>query len=294
MFNFTTTTVINKLEDYTTGKALITAEDGILRIKRHNPFVGECCKVFKAEAVEAAPDVLDLSNIATVATESDAVYRLKIYIKSVGNADPFYANSLVFKGKPLYFEFHGGDDAIAELVENAGKYMNSVMDSNIVIFDEDEKTMTCANEYMRISEAVVEQFDSDADKFVALSDLVEDGDLTVGNEGFGTYDHLMKDYRLPTGANLRWKRTMEDEMPAAGAKYDQYTLYYTKERGVMGLGAVGMLATSRTCHVFWVNHDIASQFDAKLTAAGITTQNVKTVDKDASTDEGDAAPVITA
>lgn len=322
MFQFTTTTVLNSLKDFTTGKDLITNDGEVLRIKRLNPFVIEDIKdqiVYKTEAIEADVDYADLSDVLAE-LEQDKTYRLKMYIRSVGNADPFYANTLVFKGKPLYVEFVAGAsaaDTVNAIVTNAKKYMGIVCDTDILSFVADsdmtpltfdreackytDETLVIAavNEYQRFTEVSIEEWKDCGEipghaqcdgfvKSVSLSDAIE---VHMGHEGFGTYMHLMKDYRLPTGANLRWQRTMQDEMPAVGSTYNQYTLYYCRKRGVMGLGAVGMLAKSLTCHVFWVNSDIVEDFEALL--EGLTLEQTGSNSGVADDTNGEGGEVIT-
>lgn len=295
MFQFTTTTVINNLKDFTTGKDLIEVKDNVIRIKRHNPFVKENIScMYKAEAEAAVCDVATISGLA----EAEKDMRVQLYIRSIGNADPMYANSLVFKGKPMNIEVPAGTTA-DKLVEIANKYLNLVFGGEAQLVASlsgsgSDLVLTCVNPFQRITKvtvaeraieknyghgAMVAEFGDGEDK---TADYV-----TVGTEGFGDYDHLLKDLRLPTGANLRWKRTMEDEMPVPGAMYNQYTLYYTVDRGVMGLHAVGAKATSQTTHVFWVNQNCAEDFEKFFTDAGVTLEEVKK--KEAASEENTEA-----
>ena len=53
-----------------------------------------------------------------------------------------------------------------------------------------------------------------------------------------------------------------------GAKYNQYTIYYCTNRGVLGTNAVGDIVKSRTTHVFYVKSDLASTFETALQKIG--------------------------
>lgn len=90
----------------------------------------------------------------------------------------------------------------------------------------------------------------------------------VGKEGFGTYPYLLHNLRLPTYARRRYLATNEDETPVIGAKYNQYTIHYCTNRGILGDNAVGDLVKSKTTHVFYVKQDLASDFEAALAKVG--------------------------
>lgn len=97
------------------------------------------------------------------------------------------------------------------------------------------------------------------------------GNIVVeqGIEGFGTYTHLMKDYRLPTQANLRWLKIDEDNYPIKGVKYNQYTIKYETDRGITGQSVVGQPGSSITTHIFWVAQgDVATAFETGLANIG--------------------------
>lgn len=262
MLNFTTTTVINSLED-SSGSALISKNaGGDVLIKRVGPFKkANVTNVAYAAPVAAANDVVTVSNV--VSQDNDK--KIELYVRSTGNADPLFANAMLHKGTPVFLEIPAKTDA-ATLKAIVTKYFSDlkvdveVSGSNLVI--------TCTNPYQRITKAMISTGDGKGN-FNGATKLT----VTPGNEGFGDYDHLIKDLRLPTSANLRWKRTMEDEMPTVGSTYHQYIVTYTVDRGVMGLGAVGSKATSVTTHVFWVNDDVNSDFQTQ-TGWGTASSNI--------------------
>ncbi len=114
----------------------------------------------------------------------------------------------------------------------------------------------------------------------AESGLEGHGSLTIHKcvNGFGTYQQLMKDLRLPTAENDGpWSITaQQQELPIPGNKYVQYTLHYISCRGVLGGSAVGEVTHSKTTHVFFVPADccacsngLDSAFLAALEDAGL-------------------------
>lgn len=94
--------------------------------------------------------------------------------------------------------------------------------------------------------------------------------VAQGIEGFGTFNHLQKDYRLPTQANGRWLRIDTDNYPVKGTVYNQYTIKVETDRGITGQSVVGQPGTSITTHIFWVANSLASAFEAGLTTLGWT------------------------
>lgn len=286
MFQFTTTTVINSLKDFTTGKDLVVKEGDVILIKRHNPFkVANIDCIVRTAGVDATPD-----SVAITYTK-DAVndQRIELYVRSTGNADPAFANALVFKGKPLYIEIPAGTES-ADLVQIANKYFNLMFGGTeqlIATVSGNTLTLTCTNGYQRITKATIATRDAAGN----FGKGVENGvTVTPGNEGFGDYDHMIKDLRLPTSANLRWKRTMEDEMPTPGALYNQYVLTYTVDRGILGMDAVGQKTVSTTTHIFWVNNAVDADFK---TALGLSFTDDGTGHEMYSADNAEAANIVT-
>lgn len=296
MFQFSTTTLVNSLTDFTTGKELITKDaNDVVYVKRQGVYrVDDDHQIcaYKAVGHEGYLDVLDLSKIGTGASDQTKDYRVALYIRSTGNADPMFANSYVFKGRPFYVEFKGGANAVKNFANALNKYQNVTVDTPVLnlaktldgAFATDSVTVgitavpaadnsdaayaVAANQYMRIYEAKLQEFvpanDGKQDYYKDILDIKDDGGVATGKEGFGDFEHLEKDYRLPTAANLRWKRTLADEMPIPGVLYNQYTIYYLVNRGNMGGAAVGQQVKSETTHVFWVQQSLASQFETKM------------------------------
>lgn len=294
MYEFTSTTLWNgdlykKIVADAANKQVEIYRQGVYR----NDANHHIC-LYWTKGHEGYLDVLNLKSLPQLGTEN---YRLALYITSIGNADPLFANDLVHKGRPVFVEFKSSEvnDAKKTLVKNLNKYLNVTFDQQILIptkadltaklndeglkstvtaadaeptADLDATAIVCANEYMRITKAVLEQ-ENEAGKWEQIADLKESGVFT-GAEGFGTFENLEKDYRLPTAANLRWKRPQADEMPRPGVLYDQITIHYTVHRGhVGGMGAVGQQVTSETTHVFWVPADVAeTKFINEFVKAG--------------------------
>ena len=294
MFQFTTTNVINSNKDYTTGKPLWSAQDAALdkpaslNVKRVSKFLGpNVVSIYKAEAndPEMAKVTIDLSQISGTDGES---YRLSVYIGlTQASQESRYANDLILKGKPFTVDFvwkTSAADVAKNLVKTINKYAVMVYGEKLlnVSYSGAYLTIEAVNEYQRFRKVNIEKFDKDAyfgrgeynavrtldnltkkDSNAALTGTVEG--YFVGKEGFGTYSYLLHNLRIPTAMRTRAFGVNLDENPIIGAKYNQYTIRYCADRGVLGTNAVGDTVKSVTTHVFYVNQSVASEFEEALT-----------------------------
>ena len=311
MFQFTTTNVINSNKDLTTGKPLWSVQEAAgdkpasLHVKRVNKFIAtNIVAIYKAEAHDAenAKVTLDFSQVNGTAGD---VFRLHIYVGlSQASQSSLYANDLQWKGKPFSVDFVWGAsaaDTVTKLVKTINKYAAMVYNKKMLNVTNSGTyiTIEATDEYQRFRFVNVEKFDADAYHGMgeynivrSLDDLTEadsNAEVTAkaegyfqGKEGFGTYPFLLHNLRLPTYARNRWLALNQDETPIVGAKYNQYTIYYCVNRGILGDNAVGDLVKSRTTHVFYVRQDLATEFEAALAKVG----TVITVDKVGTPDPG--------
>ena len=292
MFQFTTTTVINSLEDYTTGLPLFSVGekkvDGkvvkTFNVKRVNNFAAPYVKaIYKSEYLAPQNEELhmDVSKAFEGAKKGDT-FRLNIYIRLAQSYQPsFYATDMPFKGKPFTIEFtYTGDVAatLKKLQQIAKKYEILVYEKPVLKLKADGTALVLKtlDQYQRIYQFNIDKFIPEAhanlgdyETMLSLEDCdgqgtpitvvnsAEDasGDsyLIRGIEGFGTYDYILHNLRLPTDYRSNFFATNRDETPIPGAQYNEYVIHYCKNRGILGNNAVGDLVTSMTTHVFYVN-----------------------------------------
>lgn len=300
MFQFTTTTILNSLQDYNDSSKNLIGE-----VKNGNTVIGIHIKrdfKFLAANVEAiykraaydpemAEATIDLTKV-TAPTE-DTTFRIAVYIRLSGSQNSYYANDFVFKGKPFYIEFlwRAGETAAnvaKKVIKVAKKYQQMVYEYQLLDITESTGVVTIkgTDEYQTLTKVDLEKFDVNAGpwqegghvgEFIPVDTLDEEsvyhtGDVVTlvkqAKQGFGTYRNMIKDYRLPTAANTRWTKIIQDETPVVGAKYNQYTIVQCVNRGIMGGDAVGEVAKSKTTHVFFVKQDIAAAFETELAKIG--------------------------
>lgn len=279
MFNFTTTTVINSSDKFLSGTDSLLVKFNNINLKKDNVEA-----IYHSAYSEAVNDkaTVTLPNIA-------GSFRLKIYISLDGNNNSYYSNDMVYKGKPLYIEFDGKATA-TDIAKIAKKYQLLLMEKPILKFGGSGTSLTinAVDEYQRITKCVVEKFDETKGQVAGTGNLgmfveypTANVSITSGHVGKGTYEQILKDLRLPTGANTRWTSPNADEMPILKGKYDQYTIYYCVNRGILGSDAVGDMVKSRTCHVFFVENSVLSDFKEALVKIGTVTESGTSVVEDA-------------
>lgn len=299
MFEFTTTRIINSNKDYTTGLPVWSAQEeagdkpASLNIKRSLKFLKpNVVAIYKAAGTQPtlAKATIDLSSI----TQASGVFRIAMYIRLQNSQNSYYANDMVFKGKPLYIEFEKKQgEATATLANKvakiANKYIAMSHDFKIVsVTASDTKVIIeAADQYQRFIACNIEWYNPEGGmqfccntegayeviaKALPADDPEYDSVNTIvqGVEGFGTYEWLLHNFRLPTAANTRWLALNQDEVPVVGGLYNQYTIVYRVHRGIMGSDAVGDDVTSVTNHVFYVLNSLATEFEGALATIGFS------------------------
>ena len=298
MLNYTTTTIVND-----GASVFADASKKLFRVK-FGPELFNDGTIHKACLVKKQAYVAPVKAKATITLPSaSGIYRIAMYIRLRNNNNPYFSNDWVFKGKPLYVEFNGGDTA-AQIVSRAKKYMIAQYGYNLVDFSTDEEKLVItahdqwemfvdqdSNDGVRVEKLVtvdtsgkVVTGDSSLPTHEAfVPDATAVVDINNGNEAFGDFAHIVKDLRLPTAANRRWQGIAEgdvmggepnDDKPLPTGKYTQYTIQYTSERGVLQQSALGGLGVSRTVHVFYVESGAVSAFETALTTSTIGTAEV--------------------
>lgn len=254
-----------------------------MNIKRHLNFLKpNVVSITKAEFVPSkfAKATLNLLHLG----KTEGSFRLAIYVKlAQSSANSYYANSLVFKGKPFYVEFVWKKDELASTVaarikDTVKKYMLTVYEKELVKVTAEGSivTITATDEYQRFEKVDIEEYVKNDSPLYGSFEVVKSAKVAEtegadenfvieqGVEGFGTYQWILKNLRLPTVERTSWTAINADEAPIIGAKYDEFVIRYCTERGVMGGDAVGEVTKSLTTHVFYVNKEVSADFEAAL------------------------------
>lgn len=287
MFQYTNTTVLNSLKDVTTGLDKIVKGSDNIEVRRVNKFLKK--NVSAIHKRTASDPVIGKAEF-TITNPGVGIYRLKLYIRLSGSQNSYYSNDFVFKGKPFVYEFRITSDPISGSTSatDVAKEIKRVIDKIQAFYgDKYIRTEVKGNkliihgvdEYQLFTEAKIQKLNTSANNPLTnevYEDIIE-GTITKSIEGFGTYTHILKDLRLPTIEARRFEAVNQEELPIPGMKYNQYTIYYTVDRGLFGGAAVGQQVTSKTTHVFYVLESISAEFEAALAVLGTLTTEKKPI-----------------
>lgn len=245
----------------------------------------ESIQYAKAKDEVLATATLDLTTLPSLmntvnGTIVDTTFKIDMYVAlSMHSQDPFYANPWNQKGKhvsPIEFVVKASDittnnntsaftsvgTKATEIFNLIKKYMQllnmgeKVLD--VEIKDTSKLVFTAINGFQIFKEAILQRYEDEVKRNPTCcgfqGDFVKVADLTVtkGQEAFLDYDWMIHNLRLPTLQNLNYW-TLNKEMPAAGAKYNQYIIKMVTVRDGIAGGILGQRATSVTTHVFYVN-----------------------------------------
>ena len=270
MFQYTNTIVLNSLKDVTTGLDKIVKGSDNIEVRRVNKFLK---KNVSAMHKRTASDPVIGKAEFTITNPGVGIYRLKLYIRLSGSQNSYYSNDFVFKGKPFVYEFRitSGSTSATDVAKEIKRVIDKIKGDKLIIHGVDE--------YQLFTEAKIQKLNTSANNPLTnevYEDIIE-GTITKSIEGFGTYTHILKDLRLPTIEARRFEAVNQEELPIPGMKYNQYTIYYTVDRGLFGGAAVGQQVTSKTTHVFYVLESIAAEFEAALAVLGTLTTEKKPI-----------------
>lgn len=262
MFDFQKEVILNNL-----GK--VAKDKGWFRVDGMIYKTDYVKNVVKTEPVDGTPAKLtiDVSAIKTAVGTSDVQFVISLGLDRDYRAD--FTNATTYFGKPVVVTLDN-----ASLTPNAVKkafdktaisgeklYDTSISGNTVVL------TMTDNYITVRNAEVYMASCETSCSGERAIEWLPVGAGLTkVDNTaGFGTYEYLIHNHRLPTNANWRFASPASVEMPKVDGKYTQYTFEYTVPRRIGGMSVAGQRNESTTIHTFYVLEGLDFE-----TATGIT------------------------
>lgn len=276
MFDFQKEVVLNSLDSVKKFENGFRV-DGMLY---KNEYVGP---VYKTEAVDGAKAklVIDLDKVK--GSDVKNVENVMQFVIELGLDNDYrgdFGSVLFYFRKPIVVTMDVNSDAatVAKAFEKAGvvdyKLYNVSVAGNKI-------TLEMADNYITVRKAEVMDLVCDGacgevgqvSKLAYTFDLKDSSVYTKNNVGFGTYDYMIHNLRLPTYANIRFASPAESEMPVKGGKYTQYSFEYTVPRRLGGLSVAGQKTESTTIHTFFVLSTEAAKFEEfldKVTIKSVT------------------------
>lgn len=278
MFDFQKEVILNSLNDVKDFGATVRV-DGMLYKKE---YMGD---VFKTEAVDGAKAKL----VINMKDVNDAVTNVMQFVIELGLDNDYrgdFGSVLFYFRKPIVVTMTAGSSVadVAKAFEKAGvvdyKLYNvytaeSKDKPKGVNPGENDIVLVMSDNYITVRKAEVMDLVCDSNcgsDQMQVSEKVHTFELknpavyTKNNVGFGTYDYMIHNLRLPTYANIRFASPAEAEMPVKGGKYTQFSFEYTVPRRLGGLSVAGQKTESTTIHTFFVleSGDNVATFESYL------------------------------
>lgn len=313
MFDFQKEVILNNLDNVEVFDDKGIRVDGMLYKKEYIQPVYETAPV---DAKKARLGI-DLNAVSTAATTEGSIRHVQ-FVLELGLDNDYrgdFGSALYYFRKPVVVNLDADTladtDTVVKAFEKAavsGEKLFTVVTEGTDMVEGASLTLVMNDCYITVrkAEAVgyycVDSCNGEGmEQPVLLKDLKN---TTIGENpayisnvvGFGTYDYMIHNLRLPTNANWRFTSPAASEMPRVGGKYTQYSFEYTVPRRLGGLSVAGQKTASTTIHTFFVLNDETKNgknFKALLETAGATVvpvlnENpyVKYVDHD------EAAPIV--
>ena len=267
MFDFQKEVVLNSLDSVKKFENGFRV-DGMLY---KNEYVGP---VYKTEAVDGAKAklVIDLDKVK--GSDVKNVENVMQFVIELGLDNDYrgdFGSVLFYFRKPIVvtMDVNSDVDTVAKAFEKAGVVDYKLY--NVYTAKSENKpegvnptgnqiVLVMADNYITVRKAevmdlVCTQGCNEQGEISTLAytfDLKDAAVYTKNNVGFGTYDYMIHNLRLPTYANIRFASPAEVEMPVKGGKYTQYSFEYTVPRRLGGLSVAGQKTESTTIHTFFV------------------------------------------
>ena len=269
MFDFQKEVVINDVKN-----VKVDAKKGIFVIDGMTYKVNNVVEktVYETESVPGKKATITIP----LAKVADGKKQVRIELGLDRDYRGSFGSALHYFRKPILIDFR--EPATAEDLKKAAKAVAASNDGVLRVKEESDSQIVfeAADDYITVRKAVVVAFDcapeycgDEMEVVVAEVEL----DSTPNVVGFGTYEYLIHNLRLPTYANIRFASPAAVEMPVLGGEYYQYSFEYAVPRRIGGLSVVGQMNYSSTGHTFFVLKDKVAEFKAAL--AGLSIVKVK-------------------
>lgn len=132
------------------------------------------------------------------------------------------------------------------------------------------------NEYFLIKVGTISKLNEDTLRWKEVGSISTStkSDM-IQVSGFGTYDFILRNLRVPTYESLRFYAIDRISRPITSNTYTQYTIVLESKRSISGDQLVGEDVVSNTRHIYYVDNSkktvFESMFDAGNANISITT-----------------------
>lgn len=259
-----------------------TAKTDTLIIDGVNTFLVKYIKgLHKCAYSPAVPAVLTV-NLSGATLKAGSVLRLTVVLTEEGRVSSIMQNAYLFNSKPFHYEVVSTGTAATDAKNLAALINKDMGKTDFDFFTATDAagviTLTAKDCHIRFKEDEVTLVEAGAaptgsaeallgfHNYAAVPGVVVTLD-TKGSLGQGTVEHLIKDLRIPTRANLDPFGPDFGGRPVPGGEYIQYLIEYETPRNHVAGGVMGSVGEiSRTSHVLFVEktaaQDVATILDS--------------------------------
>ena len=269
-----------------------TAKTDTLIIDGVNTFLVKYIKgLHKCAYSPAVPAVLTV-NLSGATLKAGSVLRLTVVLTEEGRVSSIMQNAYLFNSKPFHYEVVSTGTAATDAKNLAALINKDMGKTDFDFFTATDAagviTLTAKDCHIRFKEDEVTLVEAGAaptgsavallgfHNYAAVPGVVVTLD-TKGSLGQGTVEHLIKDLRIPTRANLDPFGPDFGGRPVPGGEYIQYLIEYETPRNHVAGGVMGSVGEiSRTSHVLFVEKTAAQEVATILDS--IKTGGIATLD----------------
>lgn len=278
-------------------KSVVPADD-YLMIDGVNSFkIKHISAIYRSDYRDPKKAEAKIVKPATVASKGD-VLRLIVTLREEGRSTSYMQNAYLRHHKNFFYEIKS-----AGVWENDVKALEKLVNKEMALTDFDffkasvkgsgdsaELVLEAKDYYIRFAEAPrIDKINAAPavkdGAYLGFKDYTEyvEGEIkVVGDLGAGTVDHLIKDLRLPSNANINPFGPDNGGKPVPGGKYTQYLIEYTTDRHHVAGGVMGSVnEKSLTSHVLFIESAIDADVKKILEACGTVCVAGNAVDSSA-------------
>lgn len=259
MFDFQKEVVINSKKAFET----VSEEKGVFRVDGMNYKVANVVDktVYKTVAVPGKKATITINH--DLVKGGNAQIRIELGLDSDYRGS--FGSALYYFRKPIVLDVRNA--CTKDELKAALKLLAASNDNVLKVSEDNGLVLEAADDYITVRSAKVVTFGCTSNcGGDAYEDVEKVDDLvsTPNKVGFGTYEYLIHNLRLPTYENLRFTSPAAVEAPVLGGEYTQFSFEYAVPRRIGGVSVVGQVNYSSTGHTFYVLSSIAEDFEKML------------------------------
>lgn len=213
--------------------------------------------------------------ISDIKWDADSYYQIRIeVVASEYYQDGSFMGREQGYGKPFIVEFKTPSSDVADYgaallalikaefdsrpdIWAVGSGVKTGVDPNAIL------SVQFANEYFAIKNGSISKLNEDTLKWKEVGTVIKSTNPSmIQVQGFGTYDFVLRNLRVPTYEALRFFAIEKDRRPLISDQYTQYTIIMEYPRNISGDSIIGENTSSETSHIYYVDTTKKTAFES--------------------------------